>query len=80
MLSWVQVARSRTEVQEEGRMKPLCERTVELLTGFCELTMCIKKLRRAVETLVSPRAVLFRASQQTLPAAREQQGSPWELL
>lgn len=50
-----------------------------IVTGFCELTRCIKKLRRAVEASVSRKPVLFRASQQTLPAAREQQGSPWEL-
>lgn len=31
MLNWVQVARSRTEVQEERRVKPFSERTVKLL-------------------------------------------------
>lgn len=41
--------------------------------------MCIEKLHRAVEVSVSPRTVLFRATQQALPAAREQQGKPWEL-
>lgn len=80
VLSWAQVARSRTEVQEERRVKPFQERTLKLLivAGFCELATCTEKLCRAVEVSVSPRAVLLRAAQQ-LPAAREQQGRPWEL-
>lgn len=45
-----------------------------IVTGFCGLFMCMGKLCRAVEVSVSP-----RATQQTLPAAREQQGKPWEL-
>lgn len=76
VLSWLQGPGQKSKKKGEAFTGEDCGAAD---CDFCELTMCTKKLRRAVEVSVSLRAVLSRASQQTLPPAREQQGSPWEL-